>query len=159
MQLFTTPALVLSSFLVMHRNFRVTYVSIWSTISAHSVVITSWENSQLMRAPTKAAWIAAVSYDAAEPSRIRRSLSQGEGGVFAVAELLPHRDGVLRSFLLDAMSPRRGTARRMIDRRAVRRSTLVFRLKRVRRLRSDKNMPTNRRKHIRLVCDAARKIA
>ena len=80
-------------------------------------------------------------------------------GVFAVAELLPHRDGVLRSFLLDAMSPRRGTARRMIDRRAVRRSTLVFRLKRVRRLRSDKNMPTNRRKHIRLVCDAARKIA
>jgi len=65
-QLFTTAALVLSSFLVMHRNFRVTYVSIWSTISAHSVVITSWENSQLMRAPTKAAWIAAASYDAAD---------------------------------------------------------------------------------------------
>jgi len=43
------------------------------------------------------------------------------------------------------MYPRRGTARRMITRRAVRRSILHHRMGGARRLRSDKNIPPNRK--------------
>ena len=80
-----------------------------------------------------------------EPHKVyRRHLSHGEGVYSSSRSIYPQeRRAPLRWFR--AMYPRRGTARRMITRRAVRRSILHHRIGGARRLRSDKNIPPNRK--------------